>query len=408
MTQESKCAAQKRFDPFFEVIGGGEWNACVGIQGTAENYVDGYIEAALELASAVIDKRLVASRDTLAMPILYNIRHGLELSLKYAIDRLHAAGAIPQPHVANHDILSHWTLLHNNNIGDEHLRAMVAEIEPYVKSLAAIDDDGQELRYAFNRDGVQSMAGIAIVNLPLVRTSIRRLSLLLGRFKHRVHQIEEERATGTHTSECSRTDLVEIAHTLGDRATWSDPSFDGKRNALRQRFGIGSRKFSQAVNAIKDSRQLAAMVGIETDLKYLSDDKAIEILTLWANAHPLEQFDPNHLGTDYFNRNREAVREEVRIARELDEAARQLLSVTEFADLQALFYLGRERISGEHYESLLERTLNSFHGALEWSSVHHLMSKENLLDSVIVGASAAGRPSLAEKLKSIRRPTTNS
>ena len=50
---------------------------------------DGYIEAALELASAVLDKKLVASRDTLAMPILYNGRHALELSLKFAINRLH-------------------------------------------------------------------------------------------------------------------------------------------------------------------------------------------------------------------------------------------------------------------------------------------------------------------------------
>ncbi len=57
-------------DPFFEIFHDGQWNACVGIQGNEQNYIDGYIEAALELASAVLDKRLVASRDTLAMPIL--------------------------------------------------------------------------------------------------------------------------------------------------------------------------------------------------------------------------------------------------------------------------------------------------------------------------------------------------
>lgn len=67
-------------DPFFEHINDGDWNACVGKQGDAENYVDGFLEAAIELVGAVIDKNLVSSRDTLAMPILYNCRHGLEFA----------------------------------------------------------------------------------------------------------------------------------------------------------------------------------------------------------------------------------------------------------------------------------------------------------------------------------------
>ena len=42
----------KPIDPFFELIHNGEWNACVGIQGSDENYVDGYMEAARELVVA--------------------------------------------------------------------------------------------------------------------------------------------------------------------------------------------------------------------------------------------------------------------------------------------------------------------------------------------------------------------
>ncbi len=175
MDQQNNDMILKAIDPFFEKIHGGEWNAFVGIQGDAENYVDGYIEAALELAAAVLDKRLYGSRDTLVMPILYNCRHGLELSLKYAIDRLHKTGMLTTGHPANHDIESHWQHLQAgavgsvNALGDSTLRRLVAELEPYVKSLAAIDDDGQELRYAKNRNGQASLSDKAIVNLCHIR-----------------------------------------------------------------------------------------------------------------------------------------------------------------------------------------------------------------------------------------------
>ena len=41
-------------DPFFRLTGDTEWNACIGPQGHEENYVDGYMEAALYLSRAVV------------------------------------------------------------------------------------------------------------------------------------------------------------------------------------------------------------------------------------------------------------------------------------------------------------------------------------------------------------------
>jgi hypothetical protein len=75
---------QQGDDPFFALSEDTQWNACIGPQGTEENYLDGYIEAAIELASAVIEKNMHEKRDTLVMPILYTARHALELSLKFA------------------------------------------------------------------------------------------------------------------------------------------------------------------------------------------------------------------------------------------------------------------------------------------------------------------------------------
>lgn len=401
MTDQTSTEAA--VDPFFHVVHDGQWNACVGIQGSAENYVDGYIEAAQELVTAVIEKRLIASRDTLAMPILYNCRHGLELALKFVIDRLHGMGAVAELHPVNHDILSHLRHLRDAGVGDVRFVKLLTELEPFVTSLAAIDDDGQELRYARNREGQRSLSGIAVINLPQIRQSIERMSGILLELKARVHDMEEERATGSHTKECSRADLEEIASMIGDHATWRDQNFNARKACIQERFGLSSRKFSAAIKAIRKSRPLASLVGLETELKHLSDEKAVAVLKGWTEAHPKQGDDSDGLGTDYFLRDWGKFQAHAQQAHELDEAVLRLLNVEEFSDLQTLFYIGRDRVHGEHYEDNLARTIKGHRADKSLSdAVHHLMSKTNLLDAIVEGARAVGRPSLAAKLRALR------
>ncbi|MGZ8982344.1 MAG: hypothetical protein ACXW11_00140 [Methylotenera sp.] len=401
-------------DPFFERIYDGDWNACVGIQGDAENYVDGYLEAALELAGAVIDKNLVGSRDTLAMPILYNCRHGLELSLKYAINRLHKTGMILHTHQADHDIGSHWQHLQEKAVGgvsalgDTTLRQLIIDLEPYVKSLAAIDDDGQELRYAQNREGETSLKDISIVNLPHVRKSIEKLSELLQRLKQRVHEIVDERSTNTFTSNCSRKDLEEIAKIMGDCSTWVDQSFIDNKDIVMERFGIKSGKFSDAIDAIRCSGPLAALIGNEASLKYLSDEKAIELLTLWVKHNPLiTQVKFDDLGTDYFNRDWDKHFESMNRAKILDKATLKLLTLEEFGDLETVYYLGLNRVFGEHYERQLGNTISNYAKPLSMENVHHIMTKTNLLEAFADGCERVGRPSLAKKIRLLRPMVTD-
>jgi hypothetical protein len=53
-------------DTFFALPQDSTWNACIGRQGDELHYLDGYIEAAWELADAVIQKNILARRDTSA------------------------------------------------------------------------------------------------------------------------------------------------------------------------------------------------------------------------------------------------------------------------------------------------------------------------------------------------------
>jgi len=130
-------------DPFFKRVFDGQWNACIGRQGHEENYIDGYIDAAIELADAIFEKKMFAKRDTLVLPILYNARHAIELSLKFATERLIGACVIKDDgRRVTHNIKAYWDHLQNNTIGDEKLSRTIAALKPFVGSLSQIDSDG--------------------------------------------------------------------------------------------------------------------------------------------------------------------------------------------------------------------------------------------------------------------------
>jgi hypothetical protein len=132
-------------------------------------------------------------------------------------------------------------------------------------SLANIDDDGQELRYANTQTGKKSLETIAVGNLPHIRTSIEAMSKILTRLNYRIEDFGDERRTTSCTRECSRRDLRDIAEMLGGHASWTEGSFAEKKAAVCTRFGLSSGKFSQAVNKIKESRELGVLVGLSAD-----------------------------------------------------------------------------------------------------------------------------------------------
>ena len=274
-------------DPFFELGGDFQWNAYVGRQSDATAYADGYMEAALLMANAVIDGRLMGSRDTLVMPILYNTRHGVELTLKDAVRDLHRVGLLREGPAIDHDVALPWRMLNEGRFGDEALREIIATLEPYVRSLSRVDADGQSFRYARRNDAKVSMADRSLVNLQRIRDSLVPLKEQLRFLQWRVAELSDERATGSFTTECSRRDLVAIARRLPPRSEWASETFDIAKAAVREQYGLSSNAFSRALNVIQTNREMGPLIGLEFDLAHLTDDKALRILELWGPIWPM-------------------------------------------------------------------------------------------------------------------------
>lgn len=395
-------------DPFFDLPNDSEWNACIGRQGSEENYADGYIEAAIELASAVIDKRLYGQRDTLAMPILYNARHGLELALKLAINRLYDMGAIKQTHPKNHDIRSHLELLDQAKIGDVKLRGLIAALQPYVDSLAKIDDDGQELRYAETQAGDKSLVDKALANIEVMRASVVELGKIMEALKYRVVDFGNEMATGTFTAEFSRTDLLALADRMPSIDRWSEPVFDEVKAELMAEFGLSGKKFIAAINAIKSSRETRRRIGQNTDLKHLSDANTLLAIEQWARCHPNAP-EGDGLGLEWGGRRDfDAVAKRHEALNDVIEAIQNKLSLDELVDLDVIYQIGRLNEFAEHYDQIFEverKRLRLEEGGLR-AAIHYLVIKTNLQTGVARGLCNLGRPDLATRVEAIVRPPT--
>lgn len=393
MTQSENRAE----DPFFRRSEDTVWNACIGPQGHEENYVDGYIEAAVLLADLVVEKELYISRDTLVLPILYNARHAIELSLKYAIKRLYATGVLLEDAKANHDITKHLEKINRARIGDYALRELVKRIEPYVQSLSAIDADGQQLRYSRDQEGNRSLENRPLANLNVIRGGLAELSRILQKLKNRIHSFCEENSTGTKTAICSRSDLEYIARELSVVKDRRSPAFVELKARIKERFGLGNKTFDDAVAVIETNPELAVYVGVESELKYLSDEKAKFFAENWTKLHPARPAErkgriiPSSELRDIIM----AMPSSAPIARDLMRE----LSIDELADVETIYYLGRDNEMPEFYSKLLSSTKREYEvDSNSIGKVQNLLSKTNFLTVFAKGLTRLGRPKLAEEI----------
>lgn len=390
-------------DPFFEIIHDCEWNAILGRQGHEENYLDGYIDAAIELADAIVEKRLYDKRDTLILSILYNARHATELNIKFAYDNLISVGVIKDDgHRLDHNIFAYWQHLRDSHVGDVELRRIIEALAVFVQSLAQIDADGQELRYHRNRNNDLSLAKFAIVNVKLVQKNLRELQALLADLKYRILSFVEEHASGTFTAACSRRDLKEIAGLLLPRNRWSDPTFDDVRLSIRKRFALSSNELSRACKKIEGTRELAALIGIEWPLVYLNDSDVVWVIEQWRRVHPKRDRGETDIGLDYSDilRFEGGGQERGKLYHDVVDAVDTRLDRGKLADLEVMFYCERDSHFSEHYEEMVVAKLKE-HATADDSKaeIRHLLEKTSLLQHVQGSAMRLGRIALAKALR---------
>lgn len=401
MTEDSR---EEEIDPFFETVHDGQWNACVGVQGSELNYVEGYLDASRILVDALVAGKMMDMRDTLVLPILYNARHGLELALKYVVAKLVTLELARLPEGrANHHILRYWQHIQDADVADLVVREIIAKLEPFVRSLSRMDVDGQQLRYFSTKDNGRSLGDQAVVHLLLIQGNIAKLAAMVGKLTKRVDLLMQEQQTGTRTTRCSRSDLIEIVKIVGPHATWVEDAFLARKSAVMSRFGLSKKAFSNALNAIKGSRELSARIGIETAQRHVNDEQVVRVAELWFEAYPPTSADAEPATILPRDISFESIEQYSRKMQRLVTSVIEELTLEEFADVETIYYIGRNKDHGEYYELNLDSTIkqHELEKSRRHEKVYHIMSKTNLLEGLIAGFRRIGRPSLAARLSEL-------
>lgn len=389
-------------DPFFRLTGDSEWNACIGPQGHEENYVDGYMEAAMYLSQVVLEKSLHISRDTLVLPILYNTRHAIELTLKFLMKQLYEEGFLHAPPKSNHKIHEHFEALERGRLGDSQMRELIKHLSPFVESLAEIDDDGQQLRYAIDQSGQASLKNRPLANLQVIRSSLVELSDILKRLKTRTQALCDEHKTGTFTAACSRSDLKAMAELLIAFPERRGTEYEQLRRDLKIRYGLGNKTLLDAIVVIEDNRELGSLLGKEFALKQLSDEKVRIAAECWSSIHPPR--DPSLPRSSMVSASE--IRLEILNAKSSYSAGEELLAqltTEDLVDLETIFYLSRDRYFPECYDDLYAQKQSEYAvDSNHISKASHLMSKTNFLKEVSRALALLGRRSLSSEIWSMR------
>lgn len=339
-------------------------------------------------------------RDTLVLPILYNARHAVELALKFTTDRLTTAGLMPPAGRRNHNIRAYWERLHASSLGDEKLSQTIQALKPFVDSLSRIDNDGQELRYHLNRFDDPSLSDYSLANLEVIRASLSDLSDVLSVLRYRTLSFLGERETGTFTSRCSRRDLLTIAQLMPRRAFWRDALFDQQKELVKGRFNLSNKQFSKALDVIQCNREMKALLGVETDLLHILDNEVVWIVDQWRRLHPQRDEEHGSFGIKPFDRATfGALLECLSTQKEVIAEIEWRITGDKLAEIEAMFYLARDRLFSEDYEQRIEGARKEHAAANDRTEeIVHLMDKTNFLHCVQEAAQRLGRLSLADRL----------
>ncbi len=268
----------------------------------------------------------------------YNARHAIELVLKFSARRLMKANLVQGPVRSDHKVDALWKMLNDANLGDKSLREIIAALTPFVDSMTAIDEDGQELRYHRNIDDDPSLADRYIKNLEVIHDSLKVLALLVEDLQWRTIAFLDERGTGTCTTRCSRADLFTITRLMPPINKWNEQAFDDAKIKVRADFGLSSNDFQKAINVIKKHPELRTLLGTETPLRHLTDDLIVASIKEWRKWHPPR--DPGAIKSpNAADIVAEILSEKNAVRGDVVAVIDQLLTPEQFGELSALFYL---------------------------------------------------------------------
>ncbi|KAA0010751.1 hypothetical protein F0A17_16165 [Billgrantia pellis] len=387
-------AKHRLFNNTFGPAGPICFNACVGDNGfqDIDSYAVGYVEASTLMLDKVLSREEVGKVDILVFPIVFCIRHAVELYVKSAIkklDKIRENNAAREYKIsAHHDIGQLWAFYREqSSITDKRLEELNNRLDPYIRDISEIDPTGQTFRYSHDAREEKHLTKTPVINLLNLKRRTIEIKALLEELYFLCSTLIEEYSLGTHTNNLSREDICEISKRLPNKGLWRTEELRATKDELKREFGISGRELSKAIDIIKDHFQFSKNIDIENKLEFLCEADVSAFFEAWIGYHEqnIGASKPGFVDISAREILRSNKREKEYVEKCISDIDRKSL-----AEIISLYEFGRDALwnkYSENYKKILEleseRIEQEFTQGRGYEHVDHYMAKTNAVDAIL-------------------------
>lgn len=382
----------------FKIFQGGpktHFNACVGANGDPDIvfYYDGYFIAAKTLLEKVITDHPSISVDIAIYPILFNLRHAIELSLKknlseiIKLKKFRPILQIEEQDFSKHDLRPLWQSTKDTaSLLDDEYEPIISEIDDLIIQIATIDPTGQTFRYPNSLGSqIKHLDNFSIINIERILVALNKIQPALKDLIYLTRSIQNEYGLGTYTADLSRKDIQNISLELMNKNQWTKNKFRENKESIKAKYNIGSGKLSKIINVIQNHYEFCLNIGEERQIHDLSPTEMNYFIQSWIDHYKLlDTSEPWDVNT-YRDTTSECSH---KIAENITLQATKWIS--------AIYHIGRD----EAYCEEAEYYFNLYHDDQAYL-IYHMIVKSKFLEFFPEGLKRMGQKTLLEKFNEL-------
>lgn len=262
--------------------------ACVGDNGgtTNDDILAGFKDVVLIIINDI--KFGSGTEDELIYPLVFAIRHCVELSLKISINLIKdicdiksVLFEIEEKKLHTHDIEELSSFIKQLYKVDRRMADLFDIALEYTKDFY-FDKQSDIFRYECNLEGKELLKELHIshICIEILEKKFLRMYELLDNAIYSLSQMQNEYSVKTFTKELSRNDIEQISKELMPITRWKEDKFDDNRNEIKRKYGLSSNALSNAIDYVKKNPLFANNINLSISLGTISDEELIQYANL--------------------------------------------------------------------------------------------------------------------------------
>lgn len=262
-----------------------EYIACVGENGGTDNesILTGF-RSTVKLIIYDI-KNGNGTEDELIYPLVFSIRHCIELSIKIAVEYIRDIYSIKNQNfpildtdLHTHDIEELAGILRSLYSTDRRIKDLFELPLQYSKDYF-FDKKGDVFRYEKDTSGGESLKRLNIsqISISILESKFDRMYYLYSYGLSVLASVTEEYSIGSYTRDLSRNDIEAISRQLPQYSEWSvGKGLDDCKERIREKYSVSNRQISEAITYIMNNPLFASNIGIHIRLGKITDKEVNE------------------------------------------------------------------------------------------------------------------------------------